>query len=192
VRVAFDAVMLGAYLHPNAHYPKPVDSIPERIAQLIKDLEAADAKIVVPTPVLSEFLVLAGADGAAYLAEMTTSDLFEIQPFDIVAAVEGAAMMAKAKESGDKRSGAAGRWQVVKVDYQFVAISKVHGVECIYSDDDDVRKLANAAGIVVKGMADLPSPPPVEKQPELFAEEDAELELPPQRLRAIKLDRNDH
>jgi hypothetical protein len=171
MRVAFDAVILSVVLHPAAKYPKAIDRARDRVAQLIKDLEAANAKIVVPTPVLSEFLVLAGKDGALYLSEMTNSDLYEIQPFDTVAAVEAAAQMLKAMTSGDKKAGATGRWQVVKVDRQSVAIARVHSVTCIYSDDDGVQKLAAAAGVPVKGLADLPVPPPPEPEtPSLFPE----------------------
>ena len=159
MRVAFDAVMLSAYLHPEAKYPKPVEKIPERIQLLVDELEAAGAKIIIPTPVLSEFLVLAKADGPLYLADLTNNGVFDLPPFDVRAAIEAADTQRRAHDANDKKSGAAGRWQVVKVDRQFVAIAKVNGVDCIYSDDDDVRKLAAFCGIPVKGVEDLPTPP---------------------------------
>jgi predicted nucleic acid-binding protein len=168
MRVAFDAVTLSAYLHPKAVYPVVVDRIPERLELLVEELEAANAKIIVPTPVLCEFLVLAREDGPVYLTELTTSDVFEVQPFDVMAAVEAAAVQAKAMDAGDKRSGTSERWQVCKVDRQFVAVAKVHGVSCIYSDDNDIRTLAAESGIAVKGIADLPAPPPQQQQPALF------------------------
>src|SRR5262245_6064882 len=74
-----------------------------------------------PTPVLSEFLVLADADGPKYLAEIESNDVYEIQPFDTVAAIEAARAQAKALAAGDKKSGTEQRWQVVKVDRQFIA-----------------------------------------------------------------------
>ena len=160
MRVAFDAVTLSAYLHPGATYPQPIDRIPERLKLLVQELEAANAKIIIPTPILSEFLVLADADGPLYLSELANNDVFEIQPFDTVAAVEAARAQAKALAEGDKKSGTSERWQVVKVDRQFIAIAKIHGVTTIYSDDKDVRKLAAVEGIVVKGVGDLPTPPP--------------------------------
>jgi predicted nucleic acid-binding protein len=166
VRVAFDAVMLSAYLHPGAKHPKPIDRVPDRIQALVDELQAAGAKIVVPTPVLSEFLVLAGNDGPTYLSELTTTDVFDIQPFDTLAAVEAAAAQRKALDEGDKKSGTTARWQVVKVDRQFVAVAKVHGVSVVYSDDDGVKRLAEEAGMQVRGVADLPVPPP--DTPSLF------------------------
>lgn len=172
MHVAFDAVTLSVYLHPVAPLPKPVDRVPERVRLLIDELEAAGAKIVIPAPVLSEFLVLAGSDGAVYLSELTNTEVFDIQPFDIRAAIEAAEMQRKAAAAGDKKAGSPSRWQVVKVDRQLVAIAKVNGVTCIYSDDNGVQKMAATAGIAVKGIADLPAPPAPDPQANLFSAEE--------------------
>ena len=171
MRIAFDAVMLSAVLHPDAAYPYAVDRTKDRLSLLVEQLERANAKVVIPTPILSEFLVLAGNAGPEYLSEMANSDLYEIQPFDTLAAVEAAAQMMSAMAAGDKRAGSKQRWQVVKVDREAMAIAKVHRVSCVYSDDSDFRPLAEAAGITVKGMADLPLPPPPKpRDADLFEE----------------------
>ena len=167
MRVAFDSVILGAYLHPDAAYPKPVDRVPERLRHFVETLDAAGATIIIPTPALSKFLVLAASETAAYVAELTTSALFVVEPFDLKAAIEAAESQRRATDAGSKKSGATGPWQKVKVDRQIVAIAKVHGVDELYSDDDDVRRLAEADGVAVKGIADLPLPP-VDPQPPLF------------------------
>jgi hypothetical protein len=166
MNVAFDAVMLSVFLHPAASPPKRVDRVVDRIRLLIDELEAAGAKIIIAAPVLSEFLVLAGTDSSAYLSELTNTEVFDVQPFDIRAAIEAAEMHRKAEAAGDKKAGSAHRWQVVKVDRQFVAIAKVNDVSCIYSDDEGVKKMAESAGIKVKGISDLPVPPPPD--PQLF------------------------
>jgi hypothetical protein len=174
MHVAFDAVMLSVYLHPTAKPPKPVTDLPTRIQLLVDELEAAGAKIIIPTPVLSEFLVLTGPkDGSLYLSDLSNSDVFDIRPLDTMAAIEASEMHRKAAAAGDKKSGSNQRWQVVKVDRQFVAIAKVNGVSVIYSDDDGVKKLAEAAGITCKGVEDLPAPPVQEAQAQQFGEEDA-------------------
>ena len=129
MRVAFDSVILGAYLHPEAAYPTPVDRVPDRLKHLVDLLEAARATIIVPTPALSEFLVLAAGDTAAYVAELTNSALFAVEPFDLKAAIEAAETQRRAIDAGRKKSGATGPWQKVKVDRQIVAIAKVHGVD---------------------------------------------------------------
>ncbi|MBM3779754.1 MAG: PIN domain-containing protein [Acidimicrobiia bacterium] len=179
MRVAFDAVTLSALFHPKAEYPVAVDRVPDRLKLLVEELEAANAKIIVPTSVLSEFLVLADNDGPAYLAEIQGNDVYEIQPFDTVAAIEAARVQAKALAGGDKKSGTEQRWQVVKVDRQFIAVAKMHGVTVVYSDDKDVRKLAVQAGMTCRGVAELPAPPPPEAvTPSLVPASSNEPELP--------------
>lgn len=167
MRVAFDSMILGAYLHPEATYPEPVDRVPERLRHLVETLDAGNATIIVPTPALSEFLVLAADDTAAYVAELTNSAVFAVEPFDLRAAIEAAESQRRAIDAGNKKSGATGTWQKVKVDRQIVAIAKAHDVDELYSDDDDVRRLAQSDGVHVKGVADLPLPPD-EPQPLLF------------------------
>ena len=141
--------------------------MPERLSHLVETLEAAHAAIIIPTPALSEFLVLAASDAPAYVAELTNSALFVVEPFDLRAAIEAAESQRRAIDAGSKKSGAAGPWQKVKVDRQIVAIAKVHGVDELYSDDDDVRRLAEADGVAVRSVADLPLPPE-DPQPPLF------------------------
>jgi hypothetical protein len=71
--VAVDSTTLALLLHPKAKPPNdpttgfPVTKARERIEQLIADLTAEDERVVIPTPVLSEFLILAGKEGTLYL-----------------------------------------------------------------------------------------------------------------------------
>ena len=184
MRVAFDAVALSAYLYPKAKYPVAIDRVPERLKLLVEELEAANAKIIIPTPVLCEFLVLAGDDGPQYLAELHTSDVFKVEPFDEASAIEAAARLRKDLDDDNKRLGTKQRWQVCKVDREFVAVAKVHGVTCIYSDDSHIRKLGNVIGIKVKGIADLPAPPLIAHQSKLFTtkEDDEASSTEPEHL----------
>ena len=158
MKVAFDTVILGAYLHPGARYPQPVDRIPERLDHLVNTLERKKATIIVPTPALSEFLAYAGRDSAKYLSELAHRNVFRMEAFDQKAAIEAAVAHAQAAQHGDKKDGAIGSWQRVKVDRQIVAIAKVHNVDCLYSGENDVRKLGSAMGVTVKGLEDLPLP----------------------------------
>lgn len=107
MRVAFDSVVLGAYLHPEAAYPTPVDRVPERLSHFVETLEAAHATIIIPTPALSEFLVLAASDAPAYVAELTNSAVFVVEPFDLRAAIEAAESQRRAIDAGSEKSGAA-------------------------------------------------------------------------------------
>jgi hypothetical protein len=49
-------------------------------------------------------------------------------------------------------------WQKVKLDRQIVAISKLHGARTLYSDDGDVKTMAEDVGIKAVSTWDL-SPP---------------------------------
>jgi hypothetical protein len=60
--------------------------------------------------------------------------------------------------AGNKRGGAQGTWAKVKYDRQIVAIAKVEAADTIYSDDEDVRKLAIQAGLAVMKISELPLP----------------------------------
>ena len=163
---------LSLLLHPDSPAPKdpatgkPIKDGKARIEFLKQTLEQTKEKILLPTPALAEFLVVTGKAGPEYLAELGISANFEIVPFDQIAAIELAISLAGAKASGDKKSGSSSTWAKVKFDAQIVAIAKVRGADVIYSDDEDVEKLARKVNIKVIKVLDLPSPPT--QQPNLF------------------------
>jgi predicted nucleic acid-binding protein len=165
--VSMDAGYLGLLLHPDAKPPEDPATkellvrARDRIEKLVDDLHAANERVVIPTPALSEFLVLAGNDLQQYLAEFANQPSFRIQPFDLMAAIEVAAMEVLAKSKGGKRLPVPAEtpWQKVKYDRQIVAISKVHKVHTIYSNDNHVTVIAEDVGIKVVPCWELPLPP---------------------------------
>lgn len=84
----FDANFLSILLVPTAPIPndpetkQPVERAQERIEELVTTLDGQNEKILIPTPALSEFLVLADKDGPHYLAELNKSSVFKIVDFD--------------------------------------------------------------------------------------------------------------
>jgi hypothetical protein len=92
----------------------------------MQTLQQKKEKIIIPTPSLSEVLVVAGAAGPAYLTQLSDSARFKICPFDEKASVEAAIAIRNALSSlskGAKKSGTS-TWAKVKFDRQIVAISK--------------------------------------------------------------------
>lgn len=91
--VVFDASVLLLVLEPGAKAPNdpetdaPVHRAAERIEFLIATLSAAREQIVIPTPVLSEVLVHAGAAMQPYLDTLNKQSVFRIVPFDQKAGV---------------------------------------------------------------------------------------------------------
>jgi predicted nucleic acid-binding protein len=164
--VAIDAGYLGLMLHPAAKAPndpstgKPTAKAKERIENLFEILDAAHERIVIPAPALGEFLVLARDAAPAYLNEITTLGTFDIKPFDTMAATELAAMELLARNKGSKRHPLSPEtpWQKVKFDRQIVAIAKVYNCHTIYSDDGDVKNIAEDLGIKVVSCWELDLP----------------------------------
>lgn len=165
MKVAFDSVVLGAWLHPEAKYPATAHRIPERLAYLVKTLEEKRSTLLVPTPALAEFLVLAENEAPAYLKRLARNRAIEIVPFDEKAAVEAAEAEILALQAGDSKAGATGPRQKIKVDRQIVAIAKVRQVDCLYSEDSDVAKIAVPMGVTVQGLSQIPLPPEDAQQP---------------------------
>ena len=177
--VGFDTTFLSILFNPDAKTVtnpatrQPVTHCQERVEFLISKLEAAQEKVLVPTPVLSELLVYAGDEANDYLIKIDSSAVFRIGPFDWRAAVEVAAVTRKDMDSGDKRGGSTEPWQKVKYDRQIVGICLVENCHTIYSDDRDVAFFGKKAGLTVVSVSELEIPPE-EKQKKLFTDEQEE------------------
>ena len=160
--VAFDASILIYVLDENAKAPidpatgKSVDRCQERVTHLLETLQQQNAKIVVPTPALAEVLVRAAKGGPEFLRILSSSRHFRVAPFDERAAVEFAARQAE-RIAASKRAPATTRTKA-KFDDQIVAIAAVEGATTIYSDDEDIAKLAEGRFKVVK-IGDIAMPP---------------------------------
>ena len=163
--VVFDTQFVALFLHPAARVPDdptthaPLTDAAGRIEHLVANLEEQDATILIPTPALAEFLVLAGSAGPQYLSELKNHTAFKIEPFDEMAAIEAAASEVAAMTTGDKRGGATGEWQKIKVDRQIVAIAKTRGAASVYSNDSDIMRLGARDGMAVVTAYALPLPP---------------------------------
>jgi predicted nucleic acid-binding protein len=163
--VVIDATILLLMLRPGTPVPndasgKPIDRPKERIEYLLQQLDEARTKIVIPTPVLGEVLVKAGAAATEQIVDqLQRNSIFSIEPFDTRAAIEVATMSRDAMKKGAKRGSSAATWAKVKYDRQIVAIAKVLGATTIYSDDRDIAALAKRAKIDVISLAALPLPP---------------------------------
>jgi len=164
--VVIDATMLMLLFRPNVparatdSKGKPIDHVPERVAHLVKTLEASKSTIIIPTPVLSELLVRTTPEETQrILDEINRVAIFRIEPFETRAAIEVAVMTRSALTAGDKKGGSDEPWAKVKFDRQIVAITKVAQASIIYTDDTNLSATANALGISTLGLADLSLPP---------------------------------
>ncbi len=162
--VVFDANMLSLLLHQTARIPhvpgtgKPVIRARDRIAHLVGELGKARATIIIPAPVLTEFLVVVDEAGPKYVQILDKNSRFKIEPFDTVAATEAARMYKRGVAEGDWKLGAEGHRQKIKIDHQIVAIAKVRQARYIYTTDKDVRKIAAHLNIPTIAVWELPLP----------------------------------
>ncbi len=151
-------------LNPRARPPqdpstkKPVDRIADRIEKLQEDLDSDSERMILPTPVLSEFLIFVGKDGPDYLEKLSGMKTILVKPFDQVAAIELAALEVEDRLKTGKRAGSASPWAKLRFDRQIVAIAKTNDARRIYSDDEDVIKFATRIGIQVIPTWELPLP----------------------------------
>ena len=168
--VVIDSTTLLLMLRPDTPVPNgrdgsPIERPKERIEHLVATLEKQKARLIIPTPALSEALVQAGSNGSHEIVQyLQKFDVFRIEPFDTRAAIEVAAMSREALSGGNKRGASSAPWAKVKYDRQIVGIARVHAATAIYSDDGDIAKLGKQAGIKVISLADLPLP---ERSPHL-------------------------
>ena len=173
--VVFDSTFLLLALHPNVAVPpdprtkKPIEKGRERVEHLIDTLSDARTRMFVPSPVLAEVLVYAGAAAiAGYISKIRGVSSMSVADFDTLAAIECAQLTGAALAGGRKRGKESQQpWQKVKFDRQIVAIAKVHQADTIYTCDEGLAILARAENFVVRHVADLPMPP-LKSQPDMF------------------------
>lgn len=170
--VAFDNNIFCLALHLAAK--SEVDRARDRVEYLLQTLRDQNERVILPTPVLAEFLVFAGDEAPLYLEKLRDNSIFRIEPFDERAAIELAQVELLARRGGNKKGqGIHSEWQKVKFDRQIVSVAKVNGAHCIYSTDSDVGKHAVDFGLQVLTIQDLPLPPAVQEN--LFQSSDEDV-----------------
>jgi len=165
MKVAFDTSCLLLLLDPNASAPidpktgVKVTRARDRVDYLMSTITAEKKKAVIPTLVLAEVLANAGQAGLGYRDIIDNSGAMEIVNFDQRAAIELASLdqdvwgPLKGKGTPDNPR------QKIKTDRLILANCKVHSVETLYCDDDNMRILANRIGIDVVHSWELALPP---------------------------------
>lgn len=172
MKVVLDTSVLMYLVSPNASAPvdqatgKPVVHCQERVEGLLEGFDKADVQLLVPTPVLSELLIRAEDRQLEVLATLTNKKSVQVPAFDQAAAVENAALrrtkIARKARSETKKE--------VSFDLQILAIARVAGAKAVLSDDEQLRKRAQQAGMEVLGIADLSVPDNRRQMQMLFAE----------------------
>lgn len=131
-----------------------VISDPQKRAEaLIDHIDSLGGAVLIPTPVLAEFLV--GIDKnqhQAYINLIKSLSCFEIVSFDEIAAIE-CAQMPSLKEL--KQMMSADTTTKVKFDRQIISIAKSTGVKEVWTHDKGVYSRCQTLGITAKSLADI-------------------------------------
>lgn len=160
--VAIDAGVLSQFLYEDYaeivdfKTGKIIDHARERIDGLIQKIEKDKDLIIIPTPALSEALVVVAPDVQKYLDQVHQQSCFKIADFDERAAIEVALRAKYALTAGDKKEAVKSSWKKVKYDRQIVAIAKVEAVSVIYSADRFIHKHAELWGLKALNISELP------------------------------------
>jgi rRNA-processing protein FCF1 len=182
--VVFDTSILALAFDANAKPPtdpatgEPLTEYQARVDYLIKSLGKTKQRVLIPTPVIAEYLVRAGLDRDKRLDQLIGSRVFVVAPFDIRAAVECAAI-----EDGDyARARAVPESETkakVKFDRQIIATAIARGVSMIYTGDIGLAARAKRNNLDVVMTWGL-SLPPVDPQLQLqYGADEAESVQPP-------------
>lgn len=162
--VVFDTSILALAFDEDANPPTDpatnelLTDCQVRIDYLIKSLSKTKTRVLIPTPVMAEYLVRAGLDKDKRLSELTSSRVFVVAAFDIRAAVECAGMedadylrLRAIPESETKTK--------VKFDRQIIATAIARGASAIYTGDIKLAARAKRNNIEVVMTWELPLPP---------------------------------
>lgn len=126
------------------------------------------ARIIIPTPALSELLVKTGHSSREIINLVSKTSRLVEASFDVKAAIEAALITKQAMRAGSKRGESPDVWAKIKFDRQIVAIAKANNAQEIYSEDEDVETIARPLGIKVVRIRDLPLPYEPHKGGNLF------------------------
>lgn len=142
-----------------------LDRTAARAAALLDALDKKGGSIIIPAPVLSEFMVgIKPEDRASYLAVISRRAVFEIRPFDARAALECAVMISPA-EMRQATTPEATKAKL-RFDRQILAIALAVGAAEIWTHDRGIRDKALELGMMrVASLADIePIPEQVEME----------------------------
>lgn len=128
----------------------------ERVEVFVSEVQEQNHVLLVPTPVLTEFLFgIERSRIGLFLEELDGYGCFEVVDFDKSAAIECALLPPPSQLKAVSEDSTAAR---VKFDRQIVAICKANSADTIWSHDRQLRSIALGQGITIKSLADVKLP----------------------------------
>ncbi len=125
-----------------------------RAGWLIDDLEREEAQVVVPAIAVAEYLTPIAPERHRYVLGKVSARYF-IAPFDVKAVSIAASLFSIGQKLRADKKGTEGNRRVLRADSNIIASAKASGATVIFSNDADLRKLAENVMIA----HDLPTIP---------------------------------
>lgn len=134
-----------------------IDNAFGRAEALIEHIEAVRGTVVLPAPVVAEYLM--GIDRSVYQTHLDIlggTKSIEVASFDQLAAVECAMLLSNQEM---KMLDPDSKMAKLKYDRQILAIALANGAKQLWTHDQQLFKRANAAGLTAKSLASITPKP---------------------------------
>lgn len=159
LRVLVDCNFLVSWIKPKS------DDDKARFEYFLETAGKQQQKIIIPTPVIAEYLVRADEAGLNWLDQLEKKACILVVAFDRMAAFECAQIDRAALGAGDKKDGSSEAWQKIKVDRQIAAIGKAASCSLVITEDSNLRSTCLRLGMKVRGIAELDLPMSAKQPP---------------------------
>jgi predicted nucleic acid-binding protein len=134
-----------------------VDNAFMRAQALVEKIEAIKGVVVLPAPVLAEYLIGISRDSyQKHLDIINSVKCIEISAFDQLAAIE-CAMLVSNQEM--KMLDPDSTMAKLKYDRQILAISVASGAKEIWTHDKQIYRRAGTVGILARSLSSIPANP---------------------------------
>lgn len=141
----------------NPENGQEITDIKRRVEALIDYVETNEGKIIIPTPVLAEYLVgIDKQNHQTHLNLIQCQSCFEIAPFDVIAAIECAQMPSLKELKAMMSTDTANK---VRFDRQIISIAIALNADEVWTHDKGVFNRCKELGMVVKSLADITPAP---------------------------------
>ncbi len=132
--------------------------MPEKAKRYIEYLTQQGKRIMVPAPVIHEFLTgIIPSEIQQFLSVLSQHQLFYVPSFDFPSAVKAADLDRDRNEMKDICSSFGLKRQEIKIDTQIIAIAIMHGEDEIITDNVDHFERIAKDRIKISQLPDIPT-----------------------------------
>lgn len=141
---------------------------------LVSELKRKREAIGIPAQVWAEFMHAATPEEIERSHSLLKTTVFRFLPYDMRAAIETVEVSKAGQAARKALKGKLRERQAVKVDWQILAIAKVHNARLLLTNDDGMLKEAGRADVVCLKISDLAIPDDLRQHPLNLSTEEAE------------------